>query len=183
MDEEVTKLDVGAKSKGLLGELGNNSGDPRWDPKEKLIYPNDNIQEIKEELDARGAKWSSEHHWNSCSAAACRSWWMCFFAIHSKTKYTSAIKYQWPTSKTTRARSFHKAADSSDLFCVQRLLFPEPANHKNLEVASIQMTLLLILIGMWYLQLLEQKTIIPARLPSFPWYFPNCDRCSVTGLH
>ena len=56
MDEEVTKLDVGAKSQGLLGELGNNAGDPRWDPKEKLIYPNDNIQEIKEELDARAAK-------------------------------------------------------------------------------------------------------------------------------
>eukprot|EP00434_Breviolum_minutum_P008460 symbB.v1.2.007465.t1/scaffold455.1/size335105/13 len=56
MDEEVVKLDVGAKSKGLLGELGSTAGDPRWDPKEKLIYPNDNIQEIKEELDARGAK-------------------------------------------------------------------------------------------------------------------------------
>ena len=56
MDEEVKKLDVGAKSKGLLGELGNTKGDPKWDPKEKMIYPNDNIEEIKEERDARAAK-------------------------------------------------------------------------------------------------------------------------------
>jgi hypothetical protein len=58
MDEEVKKLDVGAKSSGLLSQLGSTSGDPKWDPKEKVVYPwgGDNIKEIDAELKAREAK-------------------------------------------------------------------------------------------------------------------------------
>eukprot|EP00438_Fugacium_kawagutii_P028461 Skav206785 [mRNA] locus=scaffold1075:265383:265832:+ [translate_table: standard] len=56
MDEEVKKLDVGAKSSGLLSQLGSTAGDPKWDPKEKMIYPNDNIKEIDQELKARAEK-------------------------------------------------------------------------------------------------------------------------------
>ena len=43
-DEELKKLDVGAKSSGLLKELGNTAGDPKWDAKEKLVYLADNIE-------------------------------------------------------------------------------------------------------------------------------------------
>ena len=58
MDEEVKKLDVGAKSSGLLSQLGSTSGDPKWDPKEKMVYPwgGGNIKEIDAELKAREAK-------------------------------------------------------------------------------------------------------------------------------
>ncbi|CAK9101557.1 40S ribosomal protein S6 [Durusdinium trenchii] len=43
-DEELKKLDVGAKSSGLLKELGSTAGDPKWDAKEKLVYLADNIE-------------------------------------------------------------------------------------------------------------------------------------------
>ena len=57
MDEEVKKLDVGAKSSGLLSQLGSTSGDPKWDPKEKMVYPWGwgNIKEMDAELKAREA--------------------------------------------------------------------------------------------------------------------------------
>lgn len=103
--------------------------------------------------------------WNSCSAAACRSCWICFFAIPSKTTYTSTT---WPPSKTMCTLALFTRLQIAQIFImcrVQRLHFPEPVNHKNLEVDWLACE---------FRQLLGRvKPIISQRPQSFHCIFPT----------